>query len=88
MKKPWETLRPSLGPTKEAMGYFDLLWDLNSISMYACIADLPCLCSVVSPDLSEARLVRGSVRASPASEPYTTWLHCTGPYAVVRYTYT
>ena len=29
-----------------------------------------------------------TVRASPASEPCTTWLHCTGPYAVVRYTYT
>ena len=28
------------------------------------------------------------VRASPASKPCTTWLHCTGPYAVVRYTYT
>ena len=70
------------------MGYLDLLRDLIQIAMHVYKADPPCLCSVVSPDLREARLVRGSVRASPASEPYTTWLHCTGPYAVVRYTYT
>ena len=30
----------------------------------------------------------GGVRASPVSEPCTTSSHCTGPYAVVRYTYT
>ena len=70
------------------MGYLDLLRDLIQIAMHVCKADPPCLCSVVSPDLREARLVRGSVRASPASKPCTTWLHCTGPYAVVRYTYT
>ena len=28
------------------------------------------------------------VRALPASEPCTTSSHCTGPYAVMRYTYT
>ena len=69
------------------MDYFDLLRDLIQIAMYVkqiCLA----FASGVSPDLKEARLVRGSVRASPASKPYTTWLHCTGPYAVVRYTYT
>ena len=54
------------------MGYFDLLRDLIQIAMHVCKADLPCLCSGVSPDLREARLVRGSVRASPASEPCTT----------------
>ena len=70
------------------MGYFDLLRDLNQIAMYVCRSRSALPCSDVSPDLREARLVRGSVRASPASEPYTTWLHCTGPYAVVRYTYT
>ena len=74
-------------PTREAMGYFDLLRDLIQIVMHVCEADLPGLCRGVSPDLREARLVRGSVRASPASEAYTTWLHCTGPYAVERYTY-
>ena len=30
----------------------------------------------------------GGVRASPVSETCTTLSHCTGPYAVVRYTYT
>ena len=53
------------------MGYFDLLRDLIQIAMYVkqiCLA----FASGVSPDLQEARLVRGRVRASPASEPCTT----------------
>ena len=38
----------------------------------------------VTPDLREARLMRGSVRAPPASEPCTTSSHCTGPYVECR----
>ena len=87
MKKPWDMLRPNLGPTSEAMGYLDLLRDLTQmLCMYVSRSAL--LCIAVSPDLWEARLVRGSVRVSPASEPCTTSLHYAGPYAVERYTYT
>ena len=80
-------LRPSLGPTSEQMGYLDLLRDLIIVlCMYVSRSAL--LELHVSPDLREARLVRGSVRVSPASEPCTTSLHYAGPYAVERYTYT
>ena len=40
------------------------------------------------PDLREARLVQGSVRALPLGKPCTTSSHCTGLYAVMRDTYT
>ena len=54
------------------MGYFDLLRDLIEIAMYVCKQICLALASGVSPDLREARLVQGSVRALPASEPCTT----------------
>ena len=88
MKKPWDMLRPSLGLTREAVGYTDLLRDyFILLCMYVqqiCLA----FALYVSPDLREARLVWGSVRASLVSKPCTTSSYYTGPYIVMRYIYT
>ena len=51
-----------------------LLIDL--MQYHCCVVDWQC----------RARAL--TVRVSPASEPCTTSSHCTGTYAVVRYTYT